>query len=184
MGEYAPPSDAIEAAVKAIWDDMTGRCGLDHCLLHCLPGVQEKIRDVWRAQMHAVAQATAQEVREAMAALCKNAEQDYNEKRKSAFYVAISNDLRAAASTAKDLRYSILSSAIDEVKMVARGADAHCEFVGGRWVAYYGPSILANGWPPHGQPSEAAYMPKSFDSFARVDLPGGGALLIENEVPQ
>ena len=45
------------------------------------------------------------------------------------------------------------------------------------WWAYYGPSILANGWEPFDQPSRA-YMPYRFADFFRVNLANGGAFFM------
>lgn len=57
--------------------------------------------------------------------------------------------------------------------------DAHVQQVDGRWVAYYGPGVLANGWQPCDQPERDAYMPVTFDRLDRTDLPGGGAFFVE-----
>lgn len=44
------------------------------------------------------------------------------------------------------------------------------------WCAFYGRTVLANGWEPFDQPRAAAYMPFRFADFDRVVLENGTLL--------
>jgi hypothetical protein len=46
-----------------------------------------------------------------------------------------------------------------------------------RWLAWYAPRILANGWQPYDQPHPAAYMPLGYEHLTRQELPDHGVLL-------
>lgn len=47
------------------------------------------------------------------------------------------------------------------------------------WCAYYGTSILANGWQPYDQPTASAYMPWPFAEFEKLPISSGGVLLLQ-----
>lgn len=51
-------------------------------------------------------------------------------------------------------------------------------------LAFYGPDVIDGSWQPFDQPAPSAYMPLPLSAFDRIDLPDGGAVLVQSHVRQ
>src|SRR3954464_1856487 len=47
-------------------------------------------------------------------------------------------------------------------------------------LAFYGRDVIEGIWQPFDQPAPSAYMPLPLSAFDRIDLPDGGAVLVQS----